>query len=97
MCQLAIWWRLSSFDVLERTVKGGLFEFVFFRDIASIEIGIRVKNCFVYSWELIGVVLVSVQLDNEELGTAIFGTSLLGFVCGSCLCNFIESVCMSHW
>ena len=27
MCQLPIWWRLSSFDVLERTVWGSLFHF----------------------------------------------------------------------
>ena len=38
-----------------------------------------------------------VRLDDGELGIAIFGTSLFGFVCGSCLWNFIESVCMSHW
>ena len=51
-------------------------------------------NCF---WELIWVILALVRLGNEELGTAIFGTSLFGFVCGSCLWNLIESVCMSHW
>ena len=43
------------------------------------------------------MILALVRLDNEELGTAIFGTSLFGFVCGICLLNLIDSVCMSHW
>ena len=59
--------------------------FSFCGNIASIGIDIRIKNCFVYSWELIGAILALMQLDNGELGITIFGTSLFCFVCGICL------------
>jgi hypothetical protein len=58
---------------------------------------VKIGSCFNYFWELILVIFAFLRHDNEELGTAIFGTSLFGFICGSCLWNLIESVCMSHW
>ena len=62
----------------------------FVGSIASIGIDIRIKNCFIYSWELIGVILALVRLNSEELGTAIFLVPLYlvlfaevvwGFIC----------------
>ena len=67
----------------------------FVGSIASIGIDMRIGDCFIYSWELVGVILALVRLNSEELGTAIFWYLFIWFCLrGLFGCLF---VCVSLW